>query len=46
MIYFTLGYIIVWLLVLGYTALINRQQSALEEQLVVLEEIVSEQARF
>ncbi len=44
MIYFTLGYIIVWLLLLGYTALVNRQQSALEEQLVVLEEMVEKQA--
>jgi CcmD family protein len=42
MVFFTLGYMIIWLLVLGYTLFIHRQQGKLERELVVLEELLDE----
>ncbi|NLJ81208.1 MAG: CcmD family protein [Firmicutes bacterium] len=42
MIFFTLGYAVVWLLIFGYTVVIQRQQSSLEKQVGILEEILAE----
>lgn len=43
MIFFTLGYLIIWLLLLGYTAFLQRQQLHLKKQLLILEERVAKQ---
>lgn len=45
MVFFTLGYVVIWILILGYTALIRSQQSKLEKQIVILEERLREQER-
>lgn len=42
MVFFVLGYMIIWLLILGYTLFIQRQQAKLERELVVLEELLDE----
>ncbi len=39
MVYFVVGYSIVWLLLLGYTGYVHVQQKKLEQQLEVLEEL-------
>ncbi|NMA60837.1 MAG: CcmD family protein [Firmicutes bacterium] len=42
MVFFTLGYMIIWLLILGYTFFIHKQQWKLERELAVLEELLDE----
>ncbi|NLM40546.1 MAG: CcmD family protein [Firmicutes bacterium] len=41
MVYFVIGYSIVWLMLLGYTAYVHFQQKKLERQLEVLEELAA-----
>ncbi len=38
MIYLVLGYSIVWVLILGYTVLLHRQQHNMKKQILILEE--------
>ena len=45
MVFFTLGYAIIWILILGYTAVVHKQQSKLEKQILVLEEILKERVQ-
>lgn len=45
MFFFTVGYGLIWLLIIGYTAVIHKQQSHMERQLFVLEEIVAEREK-
>lgn len=42
MVFFTLGYMIIWLLILGYSFFIHKQQWKLERELAVLEELLDE----
>lgn len=42
MVFFTLGYMIIWLLILGYSFFIHKQQWKLERELAVLEELLAE----
>lgn len=45
MIFFTVGYIIVWILVLAYTGLIHKEQNKLRQEITLLEELVYERQR-
>lgn len=43
MVFFAIGYMVIWLLIMGYTAIIHQQQVKLKRELVILEELVQEQ---
>ena len=42
MTFFAIGYMVIWLLLLGYTAFIHGQQRRLEREVGLLQELVEE----
>lgn len=40
MVYFMIAYGIIWLIMLGYTAVLHAQQNRLERQITILQEIL------
>lgn len=41
MLFFSLGYLLIWLLLLGYTTFIHGEQRKLEKELTLLQELAS-----
>ncbi|HBG02675.1 MAG TPA: hypothetical protein DDW87_14095 [Firmicutes bacterium] len=42
MTFFAIGYMLIWLLLLGYTAFVHGQQRKLEREIVLLQELVEQ----